>query len=104
MTNNQIVDVIKKTVRSFLPDAEVLLFGSHARKDEKSDSDYDKLLITNKSLTPKEKLPLKTNIRKALLIVGLRSDILIQSKTEVDQKKKLPGHIVRRIMREAITL
>lgn len=104
MTNNQTVDLIKSTVRSFLPDAEVLLFGSRARSDEKSDSDYDILLITNVSLTPKEKLPLKTKIRKALLIVGVRSDILIQSKIEVDQKKKLPGHIIRRIIREAIIL
>jgi predicted nucleotidyltransferase len=104
MTYNQTVDVIKNTARNYLPDAEVLLFGSRARDDEKADSDYDILLITKTGLTPKEKLPLKTRIRKALLLLGVRSDILIQSETEVDQKKKLPGHIVRRIMREAITL
>ena len=104
MINNQSVDVIKTTARSYLPDAEVLLFGSRARKDELSDSDYDILLITKTVLTPKEKLPLKTKIRKALLLLGVRSDILIQSITEIDQKKNLPGHIVRRILREAIVL
>jgi predicted nucleotidyltransferase len=104
MTNDQIIDTIKATVREYLPDAEVLLFGSRARKDERSDSDYDILLITNTSLTPKEKLPLRTKIRKALLLDGIRSDILIQSKSEVDQKKNLPGHIVRRILIEAIVL
>lgn len=104
MTNNQTVDVIKTTSKSYLPDAEVLLFGSRARKEELSDSDYDILLITNNALTPKEKLYLRTEIRKALLLLGVRSDILIQSKSEIDQKKNLPGHIVRRIMREAIIL
>ncbi|HOW39493.1 MAG TPA: nucleotidyltransferase domain-containing protein [Bacteroidales bacterium] len=104
MTNNQTVETIKNTAWSFLPDAEVLLFGSRARKDENSESDYDILLITKRSLSPKEKLPLKTKIRKALLLVGVRSDILIQSKSEIDQKKRLPGHIVRRIISEAITL
>lgn len=104
MTNDQIIDTIKATVREYLPDSEVLLFGSRARKDERSDSDYDILLITNTSLTPKEKLPLRTKIRKILLLDGIRSDILIQSKSEVDQKKNLPGHIVRRILREAIVL
>lgn len=104
MINNQTVDIIKNTARSFLPDAEVLLFGSRARKDELSDSDYDLLLITNTALTLKEKFPLKTNIRKALLLLGVRSDILIQSRSEVDQKKNLPGHIVRKILREAIIL
>lgn len=104
MTNNQSVDVIKTTAKSYLPDAEVLLFGSRARKEELPDSDYDILLITNSALTPKEKLSLRTKIRKALLLLGVRSDILIQSKSEVDKKKNLPGHIVRRIMREAIIL
>jgi predicted nucleotidyltransferase len=104
MTNNQSVDVIKTTARSYLPDAEILLFGSRARKEELPDSDYDILLITNNTFTPKEKLSLRTKIRKALLLLGVRSDILIQSRSEVDQKKNLPGHIVRGIIREAIIL
>ena len=102
--NDQITEVIKRTVHDFLPDAEVLLFGSHARHEDSSDSDYDILLITNKNLSPKEKLPIRTEIRKSLLLIGIRSDILIQSKVEVDKKKKLPGHIVRKILREAILL
>jgi len=104
MTNNQILDTIKTTAHDYLPDAEVLLFGSRARKEERSDSDYDILLIIKTNLTPKEKLPIRTKIRKALLELGIRSDILIQSNSEVQQKKNLPGHIVRRILREAILL
>lgn len=104
MTNNQIVDTIKITAKEYLPDAEVLLFGSRARKSEQSDSDYDILIITETNLRPKEKFPIRTKIRKALLLFGIRSDILIQSKSEIDQKKNLPGHIVRRILSEAIIL
>ncbi len=104
MTSNQIVENIKTTAHEYLPDAEVLLFGSRARNEERSDSDYDILLITNNNLSPKQKLPLITKIRKALLFLEIRSDILIQSKSEVDKNKDLPGHIVRRILREAILL
>ncbi len=104
MTNNQILETIKATAHKYLPDAEVMLFGSRARKEERLDSDYDILLIIKTNLTPKEKLPLRTQIRKALLELGIRSDILIQSNSEVQQKKNLPGHIVRRILREAILL
>ena len=104
MTNAQILETIKVTAKEVLPEAEVLLFGSRARKEERSDSDYDILLIINTDLTPKEKFPLQAKIRKALLEFEIRSDILIQSKSEVDQKKNLPGHIVRRILREAILL
>jgi predicted nucleotidyltransferase len=104
MTKNQIIETIKSTAHDNIPDAEVLLFGSRARKDERPDSDYDILLITKTNMTPREKLPLKTKIRKALLTFGIRSDILIQSETEINQKKNLPGHVVRRILKEAIVL
>lgn len=104
MTSNQIVENIKTTAHEYLPDAEVLLFGSRARNEGRSDSDYDILLITKNNLSPKEKLPIITKIRKALLSLEIRSDILIQSKSEVDKKKDLPGHIVRRILREAMLL
>jgi predicted nucleotidyltransferase len=102
--NDQIIDIIKKTAHEYLPDAEVLLFGSHARNEASSDSDYDILIISKTELSPKEKLPLRTKIRKSLLLIGIRSDILIQSSLEVDKKKKLPGHILRKILREAILL
>jgi len=102
--NDQVIEVIKRTAHDFLPDAEVFLFGSRARNEDLPDSDYDILLITNKNLLPKEKLPIRTEIRKSLLLIGIRSDILIQSKLEVDKKKNLPGHIVRKILREAILL
>ena len=103
-TNREILELIKATVCKYLPDAEVLLFGSRARREATSDSDFDVLVITSLDLTPKQKLPLKTNIRKDLLTVGIRSDILIQSKKEVKKKRKLPGHIIRNILNEAILL
>jgi predicted nucleotidyltransferase len=98
------IDIIKKTAQEFLPGAEVLLFGSRARNENSLESDYDILIITESTLSPKEKITLRTTIRKSLLKIGIRSDILIQGKQEVDKKKKLPGHIVRKILREAILL
>ena len=102
--DDPIVELIKKTAHEYLPDAEVLLFGSHARNEASSESDYDILLITKNDLSPKEKLPIRTRIRKSLLMIGIRCDILIQSRLEVDKKKRLPGHIVRKILREAVFL
>lgn len=103
-TNHQILELIKAAACKYLPDAEVLLFGSRARRDATSDSDFDILVVTSLELTPKQKLPLKTNIRKDLLKEGIRSDILIQSKKEVKKKRKLPGHIIKNILNDAILL
>jgi len=102
--NEKIIKLIKNTARRYIPDAEVFLFGSHARNEASPDSDYDVLIITDSHLSPKEKFPVRTLIRKSLLQSGIRSDILIQSKSEIDKKKKLPGHIVRKILREAVLL
>lgn len=103
-TNREILELIKATACKYLPDAEVLLFGSRARREATSESDFDVLVITTLNLSPKQKLPLKTNIRKDLLKEGIRSDILIQSKKEVKKKRKLPGHIIKNILNEAILL
>jgi predicted nucleotidyltransferase len=103
MDNNQeILELIKTTVRKYMADSEIMLFGSRARKDSTSDSDYDILIIVDQNLSPVEKLPLKTSIRKDLLKSGIRCDILLQSKMEVEAKNKLPGHIIRTILKEAI--
>ena len=95
---------INNIVKSFISDAEIKLFGSKARNDAGQDSDYDILVITNKPFSPREKFPLKTKIRKELLKFGIRSDILIQSKKDIEIKKKLPGHIIRGILKEAVEL
>ena len=103
-TNREILELIKATACKYLPDAEVLLFGSRARKDATSDSDFDVLIVTSYDLSPRQKLPIKTNIRKELLKDGIRSDILIQSKKEVKKKRKLPGHIIKNIFNDAILI
>lgn len=102
--NQEILELIKTTARNYIADAEIMLFGSRARNDSTSDSDFDILIITHQSLSPAEKLPLKTNIRKELLNSGIRTDILIQSRKELDIKKRLPGHIIKTILNEAVLL
>jgi len=104
--NFEIVELIKTSVKKHLSDAEVRLFGSRARSDSDSvsDSDYDILIITDQLLSPKEKFPIKTSIRKELLRSGIRTDILIQSRKDIAVKRNLPGHIIRRILNDAILL
>ncbi len=102
--HQDIPEIIKATAKNYLADAEVMLFGSRARNDSTAESDFDILIITGQLLAVKEKMTIKTGIRKTLLQSGIRSDILIQSKEEVEIKKRLPGHIIRAILKEAILL
>lgn len=95
---------IKEIAHNYFSDADVMLFGSRANETAKDESDYDVLIIIKQSLSPDKKLPIRSQIRKDLLKQGIRSDILIQSQTEVENKKRLPGHLIRNIMRDAILL
>ena len=51
----ELLDLIRATIKSIVPDATVILFGSRARGDENSDSDWNILVILGKL-----ELPLKT--------------------------------------------
>ena len=55
-SNKELLEIIKTTAKEFISDAEVMLFGSRARKDSRTDSDFDVLIVTNQELSPKEKL------------------------------------------------
>lgn len=103
-SKDPITNKIKEIARNYFSDAKIMLFGSRASMTATTDSDYDVLIITNQLLQPEEKTPIRTQIRKDLLYIGVRSDILIQSQEEIERKKKLPGHFIRHIMRDAILL
>lgn len=47
MSDEQLLESIKKTVQAFVPDAEVILYGSRARGDAQPDSDWDLLVLTD---------------------------------------------------------
>ena len=102
MDKQAVFHIIQKTVRSFLPDSRVWLFGSHARGDSDSRSDYDLLIITPASYSQKEKLDWSTTLDRAIVnAIHAPVDLLFYSEEEVLQKQQLPGHIIRSAMREA---
>ncbi len=49
MKKNKITELIKNVVRTDNSDAEIILFGSRARKDAKKDSDWDILVLLNRN-------------------------------------------------------
>ena len=96
---------IRRVVDSYLPGVRILLFGSHARGGADLHSDYDLLIITPETLTPKEKIQWSTRLDKALVAaIKAPVDLLLNSEEEVKEKQSLTGHIVRYIMRDGISL
>jgi len=106
MINNKSdsLSIIKETADKFLPGCKILLFGSRARKDFNSDSDYDFLIITNDTLDIRKKRMLKSMIRKELARFKIPADILIQSEKEITSKKEITGHILKQVLKEGVAL
>lgn len=99
-----IFEFIKNSIKGIIPESRVLLFGSRARGDFRIDSDYDLLIIVPYPLAVKEKLTLKTSIRKLIVKAGISSDILIESEQELISKNEIKGHIISTALSESIEL
>ena len=97
--------MIRQTVQTYLPGSRILLFGSRARGDQNNYSDYDLLIITSETLSAQEKIQCSTKIDHAIVkAIRIPVDILLNSQEEIEQKVKLPGHIIRSALKEGVTL
>ena len=47
-SRDKVLDLIRTTVRATEPDAQIILYGSRARGDNREDSDWDVIVILNK--------------------------------------------------------
>ena len=101
---DEAIHIIKRLVNELLPGSQILLFGSRAYGNHFSDSDYDLLIINEKTLPEKTGRHYQSTLRKQLAEYKIPSDIIIYSNGEVQDKKEVFGHIVRDIINEGITL
>ena len=66
---------------------EIYLFGSRARGDFSSGSDYDIMIISKKKIAMKKKIKLFTKLRHTLAKKKYNVDIVIKSADEVNYYK-----------------
>src|SRR6266700_946438 len=95
MSFQQALRTIKATVKSYLPESKILLFGSRARGEGDQESEYDLLIVTADTLAPRIKMNWENKIRKAL-VFSLKApfDVIIESENEISEKRNLTGHII----------
>jgi predicted nucleotidyltransferase len=104
MKRQEILNRIKSGIVTKDPNAEIYLFGSRARKDNRSDSDWDILVIT-----PRDKITFdyESDLRDPILDLELETgqsiSLLVYSKSDWTSKMQL-SPLFSNVNREGIKI
>jgi uncharacterized protein len=66
---------VKRSIKSIDPDARVMLFGYHARGDNRNTSDWDFLILTSRHVDEQ----MKRQIRDRLIVTELEAEEVIST-------------------------
>ncbi len=95
---------IKEVIKNIFPDCRVILFGSRSRKDFKSQSDYDILVIIKNNLNIKEKFQHESIIRKHLAQMEIDTDIIVKSEDDIPVHLKRIDSVVKEALETGVAL
>ena len=74
---------------------EIVLFGSHARGDARSGSDFDFLVVLPDSEeTLRHRRHITGKLYRSLSAYPVAKDILVYTRAEVDHWRRVSGHVV----------
>lgn len=96
---------IVKAIRAEISPEKIILFGSRARGDSRSDSDIDLLIIESEPFSKsRSRLKEVAKIRRALRHTPCSKDILLYSKDEIEYWKDSVNHVIAQSMKEGRVL
>jgi uncharacterized protein len=85
----QISRLIRNNINSIDPNAEVILYGSRARGDERSDSDWDILVLTNYNVDIETERRFRNNLYDLELETGEPLSLFVYSKNDWHLKQHI---------------
>jgi predicted nucleotidyltransferase len=95
--------LIRKAVSAIDPKAEVVLYGSRARGDERKDSDWDILILTDYTVDLQIERKFREGIYELELETGEPFSVFVYSKHEWYNKQKITPYY-QNVIREGIFL
>jgi len=101
---NQILQLIKDSVKATAPGAILILYGSYARGDYRSDSDIDLLVLLNKDqITRDEEIKIKYPLYHIEFDKGIIISPLVLSKKTWETRHRI-SPFYQNVTREGIVL
>ena len=101
--NEKIKEIIQVALKEYTVD-KIILFGSRARGDNSTDSDYDVLVILKEDLEREQLNILASLIRQNLAELLIPIDILVRSARYVDYMKNKIGNVISYATEEGIEI
>jgi len=83
---------------------DIILFGARAKGNYQNNSDWDLLIITEKTFDIKEKMNIMKKINQNLSKLYIPCDILINSIEEIEEKKNKIGSVTKFAIKEGIKI
>jgi predicted nucleotidyltransferase len=87
-----------------LPAEKIIMFGSRARGDFTANSDWDFLIVLRKTPSREEKRELAHRIRRELAEHHIPCDVVVKSLTEVEERERVIGSVIRNAIKEGVIL
>ncbi len=84
-----ISQLIRNSVSSIDPNAEVILYGSRARGDERTDSDWDILILTDYAINLQIERKFRDNLYDLELETGEPFSVFAYSKNDWQTKQRI---------------
>lgn len=92
-------------IREEIPEAEVRLFGSHARGDARPDSDIDLLItVTDDWLARHNRFEVLDRLRWRLSQPRRSVDLLLFSRSQAEQRQQLRSSVVHQAYTQGLRL
>lgn len=95
--------LIRQTINDIDPDAEVILYGSRARGDEKPDSDWDILILTDYAVDLNTEQKFRDKLYDLELDTGEPFSVFVYSREDWTTKQRITP-FYENVNQEGITL